>query len=76
MESRLRSTPFGLESVEFNDLINEANRKLKTDMIAKGFKWQGELKLLMTSPLYQGRGMARLLIDDTFDEMRRSASGT
>lgn len=71
MESRLRSTPFGLESVEFNDLINEANRKLKADMIAKGFEWQGELKLLMTSPLYQGRGMARLLIDDTFDEMRR-----
>ena len=71
MDSRQRRTPFGLESVEFTDRIKEANRKIKADMIAKGFKWQGELKLLMTSPLYQGRGMARLLIDDTFDEMRR-----
>ena len=69
-EARLRQTPFGRDSIEFNDRINDANRQLKADMIAKGFVWQGELKLLMTSPRHQGKGFARALVDETLEAMR------
>lgn len=69
-EERLRATPLGRDSIIFNECITEANQKLKADMQAKGFTWQGELKLLMTSPLYQGRGFAKLLVNDTLERMR------
>lgn len=70
IEQRLRQTKFGRDSIEFNERINEANRKLKNEMLEKAFAWQGELKLLMTSPAFQGRGCARTLINDSLEYMR------
>lgn len=69
LEARLRTSCFGMESIVFNEAIVEANRRLKEEMIAKGFAWQGELKLLMTSSAFQGRGYARILVEETLRAM-------
>ena len=70
-ESRLKQTAYGRASIAFNDQITAANRQLKADMLGAGLAWGAELKLLMTSSRFQGRGLARSLIDDAFEDMRR-----
>lgn len=71
MEKRLAATAAGRKSLDFNAGIVEANRILKAKMLEAGFAWQGELKLLMTSPAFQGRGFAGALVEDTFRAMRQ-----
>lgn len=70
MQERLGGTALGRESIDFNDRIVKTNRALEAQMKSRGYVWQAELKLLMTSPAFQGRGLARALIDETLQTMR------